>query len=252
MTRDDILRSVLLAPEDDAPRLVYADWLEEYGDEHDAVRAEFIRAQVAGEALACGQCKMAMGGGQRTNGPCRCLPEGRKRRAQARELKINLQNWWRWIPTDTFAEFVASTGSVVGAVADLDGSGSVADYAVAVRFRRGFVAEVETYESVFLACAARLFAAHPVTRVSLREKIAIDGSGWSRQPSGPKRSAGLSWLRPRRLTTEQVQAAQLHTDIFSRLPGIEPHCNWKDFKDPYGDLSRACVAYGREKAGQPV
>jgi uncharacterized protein (TIGR02996 family) len=31
--------------EDDVPRLVLADWLEEYGDADDAARAEFVRAQ---------------------------------------------------------------------------------------------------------------------------------------------------------------------------------------------------------------
>jgi uncharacterized protein (TIGR02996 family) len=35
-------------PEDDAPRLVYADWLDEYSDqESDRARAEFIRLQIA-------------------------------------------------------------------------------------------------------------------------------------------------------------------------------------------------------------
>src|SRR5262245_45881025 len=32
-------------PEDDAPRLVYADWLEEHGGPADAARARFIRSQ---------------------------------------------------------------------------------------------------------------------------------------------------------------------------------------------------------------
>jgi uncharacterized protein (TIGR02996 family) len=32
-------------PEDDAPRLVLCDWLQEHGDEHDAARAEFVRLQ---------------------------------------------------------------------------------------------------------------------------------------------------------------------------------------------------------------
>jgi uncharacterized protein (TIGR02996 family) len=40
---DALLRAVLAAPDDDAPRLVYADWLEEHGD---GARATFIRAQV--------------------------------------------------------------------------------------------------------------------------------------------------------------------------------------------------------------
>jgi uncharacterized protein (TIGR02996 family) len=40
---DALLRAVLAAPDDDAPRLVYADWLEEHGDMD---RAAFIRAQI--------------------------------------------------------------------------------------------------------------------------------------------------------------------------------------------------------------
>ena len=38
-----LLRAILDDPDDDTPRLVYADWLDEHGDE---ARAEFIRLQV--------------------------------------------------------------------------------------------------------------------------------------------------------------------------------------------------------------
>jgi uncharacterized protein (TIGR02996 family) len=38
----EFLQTIIQNPEDDAPRLVYADWLEEHGD---ADRAEFIRVQ---------------------------------------------------------------------------------------------------------------------------------------------------------------------------------------------------------------
>jgi uncharacterized protein (TIGR02996 family) len=40
---DALLRSILARPEDDAPRLVYADWLEENGQ---GERAEFVRVQI--------------------------------------------------------------------------------------------------------------------------------------------------------------------------------------------------------------
>jgi uncharacterized protein (TIGR02996 family) len=40
---DALLRAILDSPEDDAPRLVYADWLEEHGE---PARAEFIRLQI--------------------------------------------------------------------------------------------------------------------------------------------------------------------------------------------------------------
>src|SRR5688572_17915635 len=36
------LAAIRAAPDDDAPRLVYADWLDEHGD---SARAEFIRVQ---------------------------------------------------------------------------------------------------------------------------------------------------------------------------------------------------------------
>lgn len=42
---DNLLRAARMAPEDDIPRLLLADWLEEYGNHDDRARAEFIRLQ---------------------------------------------------------------------------------------------------------------------------------------------------------------------------------------------------------------
>ncbi len=41
------LEAILESPDDDTPRLVYADWLDEHGGPGESLRAEFIRAQVA-------------------------------------------------------------------------------------------------------------------------------------------------------------------------------------------------------------
>jgi len=41
--RDALLRAICENPDDDAPRLIYADWLDEHGD---PLQAEFIRIQV--------------------------------------------------------------------------------------------------------------------------------------------------------------------------------------------------------------
>ena len=43
MTRDELLQAVIENPDDDAPRLVFADWLENHGERE---RAEFIRVQI--------------------------------------------------------------------------------------------------------------------------------------------------------------------------------------------------------------
>jgi uncharacterized protein (TIGR02996 family) len=44
---DVFLEAILENPDDDTPRLIYADWLEERGDLASAARAEFIRVQCA-------------------------------------------------------------------------------------------------------------------------------------------------------------------------------------------------------------
>jgi uncharacterized protein (TIGR02996 family) len=46
--RQAFLQAIIDAPDDDTPRLVFADWLDEHGDPD---RAEFIRAQLALEPL---------------------------------------------------------------------------------------------------------------------------------------------------------------------------------------------------------
>lgn len=48
------LRDILSSPDEDAPRLVYADWLDEHGGEDDRPRAALIRAQCELERLADG------------------------------------------------------------------------------------------------------------------------------------------------------------------------------------------------------
>jgi uncharacterized protein (TIGR02996 family) len=48
------LRAILAAPDDDAPRLVYADWLDE---QDDADRAEFIRLQIHLNRLVPGEAE---------------------------------------------------------------------------------------------------------------------------------------------------------------------------------------------------
>src|SRR5262245_31886156 len=47
---ESLLQAILESPDDDAPRLVYADWLEEHGtSEAEKAWAEFIRLQVAAD-----------------------------------------------------------------------------------------------------------------------------------------------------------------------------------------------------------
>jgi uncharacterized protein (TIGR02996 family) len=78
MTHDDFLQAIIESPDDDAPRLVYTDWLDEHGD---ADRAEFIRVQ-------CELAKLP------TPNPRRALLEAREQ-----ELLTEYEEWaapFRW------------------------------------------------------------------------------------------------------------------------------------------------------------
>jgi uncharacterized protein (TIGR02996 family) len=60
--REAFLLAICENPDDDTPRLVFADWLQEHGDE---ARAEFIRVQIElarkeyGTRLDCLDCTCA-------------------------------------------------------------------------------------------------------------------------------------------------------------------------------------------------
>ena len=65
---DAILAAILANPDDDTPRLVYADWLDDQGDAGLSMRADFIRASIGvarvppctqrqcSGAVPCGDC----------------------------------------------------------------------------------------------------------------------------------------------------------------------------------------------------
>lgn len=52
--RSALMAAVLAAPDDDVPRLVYADYLDDTGDPVDAARAEFIRLEVEADRFPTG------------------------------------------------------------------------------------------------------------------------------------------------------------------------------------------------------
>src|SRR5262245_52917155 len=54
--REAFLRAICKNPDDDTPRLVFADWLQENGEEE---RAEFIRVQCEAARLAAGDGRLA-------------------------------------------------------------------------------------------------------------------------------------------------------------------------------------------------
>ena len=75
---DALLRAILHNPDDDAPRYVYADWLDENGEPE---RAEFIRVQLQLARL-----------------PANHPDRPRLARTERRLLRIHQRIWAKWLP----------------------------------------------------------------------------------------------------------------------------------------------------------
>ena len=236
MTTDEaLLRAVLLHPGEDTPRLAYADWLDENGHPE---RAEFIRVQI----------ELGRWHHDIPDGASDPLRDMRKREQEllgaAPPSWAAPVGWWHcdnlrmWKPTPHFT------------------------------FRRGFVAHVACTPWRFaggpcVACdggsyaeqpcpdcdgigtttgvAASLFAAHPVTGVTLSDREPYRWVGcfyWGRETWGDAADA-------------------IPDELFLRLPDHGLSSNPESMRGFYthsaalAALSAACVAFGREVAGLP-
>jgi uncharacterized protein (TIGR02996 family) len=124
---DALLREIIANPDDDVPRLVYADWLEEHGDGYDRERAEFIRVQCRLTALA---------------------PDAPEREALvAREAELLRRNVQRWL-----AAFPAWLRKL---------------HAHKIKFERGLLAEVHVTGAQFIRQMGGVFRKAPVVSVRI-------------------------------------------------------------------------------------
>jgi uncharacterized protein (TIGR02996 family) len=120
-----LLADILANPDDDAPRLVYADWLDEHGGEAEQARAEFIRVQ----------CEAA-------GNPNPARRAYLKQREQAL-LKEHGAAWWTEVPAWARKDAEFRRGFIAGVSvtlrAFLDGLGSLHRYAPVQRATLGNV-----------------------------------------------------------------------------------------------------------------
>jgi uncharacterized protein (TIGR02996 family) len=131
--RDALFAAILADPDDDLPRLVYADWLEENGRPADVARAQFIRLQIEMSRIDPLSDRFP----QDYYGPSADLA------ALARQW---LRAWLAELPTAVAAEVWKRRPG-------------------ADALRRGFLESVQLPPEVFAAVAPELFAAAPVVRV---------------------------------------------------------------------------------------
>ena len=133
---EPFLQEIVAAPDDDGPRLVYADWLEEQGDP----RGEFIRLQ----------CELAKEPIQ----PSRLDPLERDFvHDGVAELRIREAELLREHESEWF--------------------GPLADQCHRCMFHRGFVAYVEITAARLVQHSSQLFAEHPIRAATITEMSKI-------------------------------------------------------------------------------
>ena len=143
-TEADFLAAVIADPDDDAPRLIYADWLDENGQDE---RAEFIKAQVAiARTIPTDHTRRAPEEG------CPCLFCALRRR----EGELLDRHWTEWA-ADLRAGYCLNlyTGTPLSPPNR------------AILFRRGFVHAVTCAAADWLAHGDAVLAAQPVREVRL-------------------------------------------------------------------------------------
>jgi uncharacterized protein (TIGR02996 family) len=225
-----LLRDIIDHPGDDAPRLIYADWLEEHGGQPE--RAEFIRVQ----------CEISASQGKAM------LPRAERRFAEMKRREFDLLaaygNRWAARPQPRGASTPWAYRESEGPVIEVGELIST--------FRRGFVHHIRLPLDAFMGHAGSLFSQHPITAVALSDREARHG----RHPEGfefyredpapgadPLAAPGTGHALPPGLY-----------DRFQELPEPEPRFvghTYVSFGSPgaaAGGLSAVCVLHGRDAA----
>jgi uncharacterized protein (TIGR02996 family) len=156
----DLLAGVLAAPDDDAPRLVYSDWLEEHGRPE---RAEFIRLQclIASlpeqhRAFSLRRCE-GHGWLEQTCPECRPFTTKYRQELHAREVALLRAHRAEWFPLwDVLWEALETHWHGLSEPAE---------------FRRGFVERLFCTAHDFLTHVDATVSAHPIGEVELATQL---------------------------------------------------------------------------------
>ena len=212
-----LLRAILDQPEEDTPRLLYADWLEESGESE---WAEFIRVQ----------CEL-----KRLGPPCYGVGHECERCSRLKRAERH------WLETNRQGLQAAHPPFMVGLLRQ-----GWDESVPALKFCRGFIESVECPLAAFTEdVALALFSAHPVTAVRLSDRVPV------RVANEHGKFPLWGWFREH----EPVDAASdLPSVLFDLLSGGTPNagrwCRWYATRNAsLSALSAAATNWGRGLVG---
>lgn len=195
--KEAFLRRICESPDDDAPRLIYADWLDERGDSDSRDRAEFIRVQIK---LARMDGTFCLKNGNETKfgkltKHCRCSVCKLRRVELASAIRRHgIYKRWQEMPTFSDSKYRRLIPQGL--------------------FHRGFVEVVQIPLAGWLQIGTEIILRHPVKRVTT-EKIPAPCGSASR--NGQVRT----WHEWFNYATYHQNADELPETIFNALPRSE-------------------------------
>lgn len=247
MTDDEraLLAGVAASPNDDVPRLVLADALDENASSMECPECKGEREwplyeeDYVGPKLRCWTCD---GRGN--------VSDGRAERAMF--IRGQIKNPYLALPGVVVREFAALFGV---SARELGRSGftfgSRLSFAtpsiVAAEWRRGFIERIELPLAAFMAHAADLFSRHPVIRdVRLSD----------REPGEQRYYSGHGWYwYGRELANIVIEPDDLPPAIYRWLTAPMQADGFRGYPTPelaHAALSAACCRYGRSLAQSAV
>ncbi len=156
-----LLRAIVTDPGDELPRLAYADWLEETGDEAAQLRSEFIRVQIALDAHDKGVQASGVPGSPVWPG---YLTFSKRKTLNERMHHLLAGHGHDWLKVRGLATYSSRVGFPVEGWLFKEAGGPGIDVGITVK--RGFVEEVRAPLSVLDSPALNgAFEAHPITTV---------------------------------------------------------------------------------------
>lgn len=169
--RSTFIHQIVTNPKDDAIRLVFADWLVEYGREKsDADRAQFIRSQILIAGLSH---KFCLEKGKSFDPK----PGGYTRHCRCEYCRLRRQEWnvYRQRHSEWLGEFLQPIVEVNVREALALGR-PIRDHwtvpATTCQFERGLVYSIRLKTTEFMRHVAEMFARWPITEVELVDQNA--------------------------------------------------------------------------------
>jgi len=215
------INAIVANPADDAPRLVYADWLDENGQED---YAEFVRVQIQLSNL---------GEAEPNNKQIQRLDEVGKLAWRQREL------WGKITPISSSANIYLSLGRQVheSHIAPGKCSGLV---------RRGFIDGVRCTLADWMTQGPEIVREHPITQVAFSNFVL-----WTPQQGGQQSYFIFDRASFR---DDPVGNGVVPTGLFEKLKAskymsksgyIASCCSYGASQEALADLSQACIAWAK-------